>query len=156
MECCTGVGEKDPARLRECCRQDQAEVVSISRGKVHHTWGPPFSRALYMNICGSVMITCNLTNSPQHPGLRPAGRAGPGRGLVLPLPGEEGGGRGAILRHPAGLDALHVHVGQQVQGAPRIWLVLTYGRWIGWWVQVSSLRGGSIGFKREKVSQDIV
>ena len=33
--------------LRECCRQSQAEVVSNSRKKIHQTWGPPFSRALY-------------------------------------------------------------------------------------------------------------
>ena len=35
-------------RLRECCRQGQAEVVSDSRNKIHQTWGPPFSRALYI------------------------------------------------------------------------------------------------------------
>ena len=34
-------------RLRECCRQSQAEVVSKDRSKIHQTWGPPFSRALY-------------------------------------------------------------------------------------------------------------
>ena len=33
--------------MRECCRQSQAEVVSNSRNKIHQTWGPPFSRALY-------------------------------------------------------------------------------------------------------------
>ena len=31
-------------RLRECCRQSQAEVVSKSSNKIHQTWGPPFSR----------------------------------------------------------------------------------------------------------------
>ena len=71
------------------------------------------------------------TKTPQHPGLRPAGGAGPGGGLVLLLPGEEGGARSAILRHPAGLDALHVHVGQQVQGAPRIWKVQFVGGGLG-------------------------
>ena len=33
-------------RLRECCRQSHAEVVSNSKKKIHHTWGPPFSRTL--------------------------------------------------------------------------------------------------------------
>ena len=34
----------------ECCRQVEAEVVSKSRNKIHQTWGPPFSRALYICI----------------------------------------------------------------------------------------------------------
>ena len=33
-------------RLRECCRQSKAEVVSNSRNKFHQTWGLPSSRAL--------------------------------------------------------------------------------------------------------------
>ena len=33
-------------RLRECCRQSQAEVLSKSSNKIHQTWGPSFSRAL--------------------------------------------------------------------------------------------------------------
>ena len=33
-------------RVRECCRQSQAEVVSNSRNKIHLTWGPPFWLAL--------------------------------------------------------------------------------------------------------------
>ena len=35
------------ARLREWCRQAQAEVVSNSRNKIHATWGPLFSPVLY-------------------------------------------------------------------------------------------------------------
>ena len=36
------------ARLRECCRQGRAEVVSNRSNKIHQTWGPPFSRSLYI------------------------------------------------------------------------------------------------------------
>ena len=43
----TGSGKKVDPRLRECCRQSQAEVVSKSSNKIHQTRGPPFSRALY-------------------------------------------------------------------------------------------------------------
>ena len=39
----TGHGLKVVPRLRECCKQSQAEVVSKSRNKIHQTWGPPFS-----------------------------------------------------------------------------------------------------------------
>ena len=42
----TGLGKKVVPRLRECCRQSQAEVVSKSGNKIHQTWGPPFSRVL--------------------------------------------------------------------------------------------------------------
>ena len=34
-------------RLREFLREVEAEVVSKSRNKIHQTWIPPFSRALY-------------------------------------------------------------------------------------------------------------
>ena len=34
-------------RLHEYCRHVEAEVVSNSKNKIHQTWGPPFSRALY-------------------------------------------------------------------------------------------------------------
>ena len=34
--------------MRECCRQVEAEVVSMSRNKIHQTWGSPISGALYM------------------------------------------------------------------------------------------------------------
>ena len=36
-------------RLREYCRQGQAEVVSKSSDKIHATWELPFIQALYMN-----------------------------------------------------------------------------------------------------------
>ena len=39
----TVVQYKGATRLRECCRQCQAEVVSNSRDKTHQTWGPLFS-----------------------------------------------------------------------------------------------------------------
>ena len=42
----TGFGLKVVPRLRECCGQGQAEVVSNCRNKIQQTWGPPFSRAL--------------------------------------------------------------------------------------------------------------
>ena len=39
----TGFGQKVVPRLCECCRQNQAEVVSNSRNKLHQTWPKPFS-----------------------------------------------------------------------------------------------------------------
>ena len=42
----TGLGLKVVPRLRECCRQSQAKVVSKSRNKIQQTWGLPFSQAL--------------------------------------------------------------------------------------------------------------
>ena len=44
---CAGLGKKVVPRLRECCRQSQAEITSKSINKSHQTWGTPFSRALY-------------------------------------------------------------------------------------------------------------
>ena len=35
-------GSEVVPRLRECCRQSQAELVSKSSIKIHQTWGPPF------------------------------------------------------------------------------------------------------------------
>ena len=35
--------------------QAQAEVVSKSSNKIHQTWGPPFSRALYMCVVAFFM-----------------------------------------------------------------------------------------------------
>ena len=35
--------------MREFCRQVEAEVVSKSKNKIHETWGPPISGALYMS-----------------------------------------------------------------------------------------------------------
>ena len=46
----TGLGLKAPARLREFCRQVQAEVVSYSRNKIHQTLPKPFSLALYLTL----------------------------------------------------------------------------------------------------------
>ena len=43
----TGLSKKVVPRLRECCRQTQAEVVSKSSNKNHQTWELPFSPALY-------------------------------------------------------------------------------------------------------------
>ena len=44
----TGLGNKASARLCECFRQAQAEVVSNSKSKIHQTWPMPFSQALYV------------------------------------------------------------------------------------------------------------
>ena len=41
-----GSAKKASARLRECCRQAQAEVISNSSNEIHQTWPKPFSRAL--------------------------------------------------------------------------------------------------------------
>ena len=45
---CTGLDYKVIPRLRECCRQVEAEVVSNSSNKIHQTWEGPYSRALYI------------------------------------------------------------------------------------------------------------
>ena len=37
---------KGGPRLRECCRQGQAEVLSNSRNEIHQTWGPTYSKSL--------------------------------------------------------------------------------------------------------------
>ena len=42
----TGLGSKVGPRLRECCRQSQAEVVSNCGNKHHQTRGAPLGRAL--------------------------------------------------------------------------------------------------------------
>ena len=48
----TGPGKKVFPRLREFCRQGQAEVVSKSRNKILATWEPPFCRTLYrVSVC---------------------------------------------------------------------------------------------------------
>ena len=44
---CTGYLYKAIRRLRECCRQVEAEVVSNSRNKIHQTWERPFRDSLY-------------------------------------------------------------------------------------------------------------
>ena len=33
--------------MRECCRQVEVELVSKNSNKIHETWGPPISGALY-------------------------------------------------------------------------------------------------------------
>ena len=43
-----GVAKKVGPRLREHHRRVDAEVVSNSSNKIHQTWEPPFSRALYV------------------------------------------------------------------------------------------------------------
>ena len=45
---CVSISTGWVPRLREWCRQSQAEEVSKSRNKIHQSWGPPFSRALYI------------------------------------------------------------------------------------------------------------
>ena len=42
----TGLSQKTSARLSECCRQIEAEVVSNSSNKIHQTWLEPFSQTL--------------------------------------------------------------------------------------------------------------
>ena len=42
----------DP-RLRECCRQVEAEEVSKSRNKIHQTWGPKFCRRWALSCVNS-------------------------------------------------------------------------------------------------------
>ena len=61
----SGIGQKVDPRLRDCCRQGQSEVVSNNRNKVHQTWGPPYSRALY-RILGSVQLLLNDLETDRH------------------------------------------------------------------------------------------
>ena len=42
----TVLGQKVGPRLRESCREVQAEVISKSSNKIHQIWVPPFSRTL--------------------------------------------------------------------------------------------------------------
>ena len=45
----TGLSKKVVPRLRECCRQAQAEVVlnnSSSSNTIHQSWQKPFSQSL--------------------------------------------------------------------------------------------------------------
>ena len=44
----TGLDNKAIPRLRECCGQVEAEVVSNCRNKIHQTWERPWSQALYI------------------------------------------------------------------------------------------------------------
>ena len=55
----TGLYYKAVSRLRECCRQVEAEVIINSRNKLLRTWARPYSGALYVATvdsfcCGSV------------------------------------------------------------------------------------------------------
>ena len=43
----TGLSKKVVPRLRECCRQAQAEVISNSKDKIHQTWDPYYSPLLH-------------------------------------------------------------------------------------------------------------
>ena len=45
-----GSAKKDGPRLREFCRQSQAEVIRKSRKKIHQTWGPLFIRFLSISL----------------------------------------------------------------------------------------------------------
>ena len=47
----TGILYKAVPRLRECCRQVEAEEVSNSRNKIHQTWEWPYRDSLY-TVCG--------------------------------------------------------------------------------------------------------
>ena len=46
-DCSTEIGYIRCSRLRECCRQVEAEVVSNNRNKIHQTWSIDFSQSLY-------------------------------------------------------------------------------------------------------------
>ena len=59
----TGLGWKVVPRLREYCRQIQAGLVSKSSNKIHQTWGPPFSRALYVELDNAF---AHALHSPVH------------------------------------------------------------------------------------------
>ena len=50
--------------LSECCRESQAEVANKHSNKIHQTWGPPFSQALYHNR-NRKRCSHNLTKSVQ-------------------------------------------------------------------------------------------
>ena len=43
--------------MRVCCRQVEAEVVSKSKNKIHQTWGPPISGALYFTILHADIVS---------------------------------------------------------------------------------------------------
>ena len=44
----TGLHYKVVPRLRECCRQVEADMVSNTRNNIHQTWERPYSGALYI------------------------------------------------------------------------------------------------------------
>ena len=47
---CSEIGISQCSRLRECCRQVKAGVVSNSRNKHHQTWSINLSRSLYVKF----------------------------------------------------------------------------------------------------------
>ena len=65
----TGLGYKALARFCECCRQNQADVVSKIRNKIHQTLLKPFSRAPQFLISPSFDFLARfpLNNLPRGP-----------------------------------------------------------------------------------------
>ena len=59
MQSYTGLGYKVGPRLREYFRQVGPEVIGNSRNRVHQTWGPPFSRALFIYRQTDTLATNN-------------------------------------------------------------------------------------------------
>ena len=57
------LGKKDVPRLREYCRQSQADVVSKISNKIHQTWEPSFSRALCRGL--QMFMKPRMANGPQ-------------------------------------------------------------------------------------------
>ena len=57
----------------ESCRQVEAEVLSKSKNKIHQTWGPPISGALY-NEAEKDLLGCEIGSKQLRnlPGLCPA------------------------------------------------------------------------------------
>ena len=45
----TEIGYSRCSRLRECCKQAGAEVISNSSNEIHQTWSTYFGRSLYTN-----------------------------------------------------------------------------------------------------------
>ena len=70
-----GSAKKVVPRLRECCGQSQADVVSKSSNNIHQTWGPPFSRSLYSTQrrqgirSGQTQVYSRGRNLPEKPRL---------------------------------------------------------------------------------------
>ena len=77
--------------MRECCRQVETEVVSKSKNKIHETWGPPisgalFSGALYENIPVLVVVEVYVA-APARAGEEGVGEDGAGavEGVTVPV-----------------------------------------------------------------------
>ena len=56
-------GAESPPRLRECCRQCQAEVVNKSNNKIHQTWCTIFSQSLSVHV-HVVVVTATIDVVP--------------------------------------------------------------------------------------------